>query len=106
MTIPAFTKNPNLRPMANRILVKRLDRETKTAGGLILPETAAKLNRTGTVLVVGAGSRDEDGELIPLDVKVGDTVMFGQYAGLDLKIDGEWHLLLREDEVLGIVDSE
>ncbi len=106
MSAPVFHTKPNLRPLANRILVKRLERETTSKGGLVLPDTQTRMSLFGKVLVLGPGGRDEDGALIPFDVKVGDTVLFGKYAGLDIKIMGEEHLLLREDEVLGIVDVE
>ena len=93
-----------IRPLHDRILVKRLEEETKTAGGLFIPDTAKEKPIEGKVIAVGAGKRDEDGKLIALDVKAGDRVLFGKYSGTEVKIDGEEHLILREDDVLAVLD--
>jgi chaperonin GroES len=92
-----------VKPLHDRIIVKRLEEESKTKGGLIIPDTAKEKPQQGKVVAVGAGRR-EDGKVLPLDVKTGDTVLFAKYAGTDIKLDGEDHLILREDDVLGIVE--
>jgi chaperonin GroES len=93
------------RPLADRVLIRRVDKEEKTAGGIIIPDTAKEKPQEGEVVAVGTGKRLEDGKLVPLDVKVGDRILFGKYSGSDIKIDGEEHLILREDEVLGVVEK-
>jgi chaperonin GroES len=93
------------RPLADRILIRRVDKEEKTAGGIIIPDTAKEKPQEGEVVAVGTGKRLEDGKVVPLDVKVGDRILFGKYSGSDIKIDGEEHLILREDEVLGVVEK-
>jgi chaperonin GroES len=92
-----------IRPLHDRILVKRIAEEEKTKGGIIIPDTAKEKPHQGTVVAVGPGRR-EDGKVVPLDVKAGDTVLFGKYAGTEIKIEGEEHLILREEDVLGIVE--
>jgi chaperonin GroES len=92
-----------IRPLHDRILVKRIAEEEKTKGGIIIPDTAKEKPQQGTVVAVGPGRR-EDGKVVPLDVKAGDTVLFGKYAGTEIKIEGEEHLILREEDVLGIVE--
>ena len=91
------------RPLHDRVVVKRIDAEEKTKGGIIIPDTAKEKPQQGKVVAVGPGKKD-DGKLIPLDVKAGDTVLFAKYAGTDIKIEGEDHLILREDDVLGVVE--
>jgi chaperonin GroES len=93
-----------LRPMQDRIIVKRLEEENKTAGGLFIPDTAKEKPQKGEIVAVGNGKKTEDGKVIPLDVKVGDTVLFGKYAGTDIKVDGEEYLIMREDDILGVVE--
>ena len=93
----------NLRPLHDRVIVKRLDQETKTASGIVIPEAAAEKPDQGEILAVGPGKRDDKGAQIALDVKVGDRVLFGKYASSEIKIDGEELLIMREDEILGIV---
>ena len=93
-----------IRPLHDRILIKRLDEETKTAGGLFIPDTAKERPIQAKVVAVGAGKRDKDGKLIALEVKVGDRVLFSKYSGTDVKIDGEEHLIIREDDLLAILD--
>jgi chaperonin GroES len=92
-----------VKPLHDRIIVKRLEEESKTKGGLIIPDTAKEKPQQGKVVAVGAGRR-EDGKVLPLDVKTGDTVLFTKYAGTEIKLDGEDHLILREDDVLGVVE--
>ena len=91
------------RPLHDRVVVRRIDAEEKTAGGIIIPDTAKEKPQQGKVVAVGPGKRD-DGKVVPLDVKAGDTVLFAKYAGTDIKIEGEDHLILREDDVLGVVE--
>ena len=93
----------NLRPLQDRIIVKRLEEETKTAGGILIPDTAKEKPQQGEVVAVGKGKLTEDGKTIPMDVKVGDKVLFGKYSGTEIKIDGEEVLVVREDEVLAIM---
>lgn len=95
----------HVRPLYDRILVKRVDEQTKSAGGLFLPETATEKPVEGVVLAVGQGKLQDDGEVRPLQVKEGDRIVFGRYAGTEIKVHGEDRLVLREDEVFGIVES-
>jgi len=94
----------NISPLGNRILVEPAEQEQRTALGVILPETAKEKPQRGKVLAVGPGSRDEDGKVIPMEVKVGDTVLFAKYAGTEFKVDGRNLLILREDDVLAIIE--
>ena len=94
----------NVRPLFDRVLVKRNDEPTKSKGGLFLPETAKEKPVEGTVLAIGNGRVADDGKVTALTVKVGDRVIFGKYAGTEIKVDGEDRLILREDDILGIVD--
>jgi chaperonin GroES len=93
-----------IKPLHDRMLVKRVSGEEKTAGGLIIPDTAKEKPQQGVVVAVGAGKVLEDGKVRPLEVKDGNRVLFGKYAGSEIKIDGEEHLILREDEVLAVID--
>jgi chaperonin GroES len=93
-----------LRPLHDRILVKRVEEETKTAGGLFIPETAKEKPQRGEVVAVGNGKITEDGKVLPLDVKVGDKVLFGKYSGTEVKVDGEDFLMMREDDILAVVE--
>jgi len=92
------------RPLADRILIKRIDKEEKTSGGIIIPDTAKEKPQEGQVVAVGNGKRLDDGKVQALDVKAGDRILFGKYSGTEIKIEGEEHLILREDEVLGILE--
>ncbi|NLI81833.1 MAG: co-chaperone GroES [Deltaproteobacteria bacterium] len=92
-----------LKPLHDRIVVKRMEEEEKTAGGIIIPDTAKEKPQQGKVLSVGQGKFKEDGTRIPLDVKEGDRILFGKYAGTDIKVEGEELLIMREDDVLAIV---
>ncbi len=94
----------NVRPLADRLLVKRLEEENTSRGGIIIPDSAKERPLTGEVLAVGAGKRLEDGTLVALDVKPGDKVLFGKYAGTEIKVAGSDHLILREDEILGVLE--
>ena len=93
------------RPLHDRVLVRRIEQEEKTAGGIIIPDTAKEKPIEGEVIAIGSGTRLEDGKVIPLDVKVGDRILFGKYSGNDIKIDGEEYLILREDEILCVLVS-
>jgi chaperonin GroES len=95
----------NIRPLHDRIIVERLEEETRTAGGLIIPDTAKEKPQQGKVIAVGKGKKTEDGKVLPLDVKVGDKILFGKYAGTEIKIEGKELLMMREDDVLGVIES-
>jgi chaperonin GroES len=92
-----------IRPLHDRILVKRIDEESKTKGGIIIPDTAKEKPQEGKVIAVGAGKVNEDGTTRPMDVKTGDRILFSKYAGTDVKLDGEDLIIIREDDVLGIL---
>jgi chaperonin GroES len=96
----------SLKPLGNRVVVEPLEQEEVTAGGIVLPETAKEKPQRGKVLSVGPGERDEDGDRIPLDVATGDTVLFAKYAGTEIKVDGKKLLILRESDLLAIVETE
>ncbi len=95
----------NLRPLHDRVIIKRLDNETKTASGLVIPDTAAEKPDQGEILAVGTGKKDDSGKVIPLDVKVGDRVLFGKYAGQTLKVDGNELLVMREEDIMAVVQK-
>jgi chaperonin GroES len=95
----------NLRPLHDRVIIKRLDNETKTASGLVIPETAAEKPDQGEILAVGPGKKDDSGKVIPLDVKVGDRVLFGKYAGQTVKVDGNELLVMREEDIMAVVQK-
>jgi len=92
-----------VKPLHDRIIVKRLDEEETTAGGIIIPDTAKEKPQEGMVVAVGSGKR-EDGKVLALDVKAGDKVLFGKYSGTEIELDGDEHLIMREDDILGIVE--
>lgn len=94
-----------IKPLQDRILVKRIEEEEKTAGGIIIPDTAKEKPIEGKVVAVGRGKVSEDGKIMPLDVKKGDRILFGKYAGTEVKIEGEEHLIMREDDVLGVIEK-
>lgn len=94
-----------VRPLQDRLLVRRVEEEEKTKGGIIIPDAAKERPLEGEVIAVGAGKRQEDGSVTPMDVKAGDRVLFGKYAGTEIKIEGIEHLILREDEILGVVEK-
>jgi len=93
-----------IRPLQDRVIVKRVAEEEKSKGGIIIPDTAKEKPQEGKVVAVGKGKVDEDGKLRPLDVKAGDRVLFGKYSGTEIKLDGEEHLILREDDILGVLE--
>jgi len=92
-----------LRPLSDRVIVKRLDNERTTASGIVIPDSAAEKPDQGEVIAVGPGKRNEDGKITPVDLKVGDKVLFGKYSGQTVKVDGEEVLVIREDEILAVV---
>ncbi len=94
-----------LRPLQDRVLVKRIAEEEKTKGGIIIPDTAKEKPQEGKIIAVGKGKLNEDGKVIPLQVKVGDKILFGKYSGSEIKIDGEEHLIMREEDILGVVEG-
>ena len=91
------------RPLHDRVVVKRLDGEEKTKGGIIIPDTAKEKPQEGKVVAVGAGARDENGKLVPLDVKAGDRVLFGKWSGTEVKIDGQDLLIMKESDIMGVI---
>lgn len=93
-----------IRPLQDRILVKRVEEEEKTKGGIIIPDTAKEKPQMGQVIAAGNGKKTEDGKVIPLDVKKGDKVLFSKYSGTEVKVEGEELLIMREDDILGIVE--
>ena len=93
----------NLRPLHDRVIVKRLEEEETTSGGIIIPDTAKEKPQQGKVIAAGKGKILETGKVNPLTVKKGDRILFGKYAGTDIKIEGEEHLIMREDDILGII---
>ncbi len=93
-----------IRPLHDRVIVKRIEEETKTKGGIIIPDTAKEKPLEGEIIAVGNGRTLEDGSVRPLAVKKGDRILFGKYAGTEVKIDGEEHLILREDDIVGVIE--
>ena len=94
------------RPLHDRVVVRRIDAEEKTKGGIIIPETAKEKPQEGEVVAVGPGARDEAGKLVPLDVKAGDRVLFGKWSGTEVKIDGQDLLIMKESDILGVLEGE
>ena len=92
------------RPLHDRVVVKRIDAEEKTAGGIIIPDSAKEKPSQGEVIAVGPGARDESGKLVPLDVQVGDRVLFGKWSGTEVKIDGQELLIMKESDIMGVLD--
>ncbi len=95
----------NIRPLNDRILVKRLEEEEKTAGGIIIPDSAKEKPAEGEIIAIGPGKRNDAGERIAIDLKVGDRVLFSKYGGTDVKLDGEDYLIMREDDILGVIEG-
>ena len=93
-----------IRPLQDRVLVKRIDEEEKTKGGIIIPDTAKEKPQEGKVVAAGKGKANENGKVVPLDVKVGDRILFGKYSGSEIKLGGKEHLILREEDILGIIE--
>ena len=94
-----------IRPLQDRVIVQRIEEEEKTKGGLIIPDTAKEKPQEGKIVAVGKGKLNDDGKINPLDVKVNDRVLFGKYAGTEINIDGEEHLIMREEDILGIIEK-
>ena len=95
-----------IRPLHDRVIVKRIEEERKSAGGIVIPDTAAEKPDQGEIVAVGKGKKDENGKLIPIDVKVGDRVLFGKWGGTDVIIDGEDRLILKEADILGVIEGK
>jgi chaperonin GroES len=93
------------RPLGDRVLVKRVEEETKTKGGIIIPDTVKEKPQEGEIVAVGSGARDDSGKIVPLDVKVGDKILFGKWSGSEVKIDGEDLLIMKESDVLGVLEK-
>ena len=93
------------RPLHDRVVVKRIDAEEKTKGGIIIPDTAKEKPQEGKIIAVGKGKANDDGKIVPLDVKVGDKILFGKYSGSEIKLNGEEHLIMREEDILGVVEA-
>jgi chaperonin GroES len=96
----------NFRPLHDRVVVRRVEAEEKTVGGIIIPDTAQEKPMEGEVIAAGAGSRDEAGKLIPLDVKAGDRILFGKWSGTEVKLDGEELLIMKESDIMGIIEGK
>ena len=94
-----------IRPLQDRVILKRIEEEEKSKGGIIIPDTAKEKPQEGKVVAVGKGKVDDNGKIIPLDVKVNDLVLFGKYSGSEINIDGEEHLIMREEDILGIIEK-
>ena len=94
-----------IRPLQDRVIVQRIEEEEKTKGGLIIPDTAKEKPQEGKIIAVGKGKVNEDGKVTPMDVKVNDRVLFGKYSGTEINIDGEEHLIMREEDILGIIEK-
>ena len=96
----------NFRPLHDRVVVRRVESEAKTKGGIIIPDTAKEKPQEGEVLAVGSGARNEQGQIVALDVKVGDRVLFGKWSGTEIKIDGEELLIMKEADVMGVIEAQ
>jgi chaperonin GroES len=94
------------RPLHDRVVVRRVEEDTKTKGGIIIPDTAQEKPMQGEAIAVGPGGRDENGKLIPIDVKVGDLVLFGKWSGTDVKIDGVEYLIMKESDIMGVIEGK
>ena len=94
------------RPLHDRVVVRRIEADTKTAGGIIIPDSAQEKPQQGEIVAVGPGGRDESGKLIPIDVKVGDKVLFGKYSGTEVKMDGDELVVMREEDIMAIIESK
>ena len=94
------------RPLHDRVVVRRVEEDTKTKGGIIIPDTAKEKPMQGEVIAVGPGGRDENGKLIPIDVKVGETILFGKWSGNEVKIDGVEYLIMKESDIMGVIEGK
>ena len=95
----------NIRPLHDRVILKRMEEETTSAGGIVIPDSAAEKPIRGEIVAAGTGKRLESGEIVPLDVKVGDTVLFGKYSGTEVKMNGDELLVMREDDIMGVIEA-
>ncbi len=95
----------HFRPLHDRVVIRRIEAEEKTAGGIIIPDTAKEKPQEGEIIAVGSGARDETGKLVPLDVKVGDRILFGKWSGTEIKLGGEDLLIMKESDVMGVIDQ-
>ena len=95
----------NFRPLHDRVVVRRVDPEEKTNGGIIIPDTAKEKPQEGEIIAVGSGARDEAGKLVPLDVKAGDRILFGKWSGTEVKLDGEDLLIMKESDIMGVIEQ-
>jgi chaperonin GroES len=95
-----------LRPLNDRVIIKRLDNERKTASGIVIPDSAAEKPDQGEVIAVGPGKRTEDGKVLPVDLKAGDKVLFGKYSGQTVKVEGDELLVMREEDIMGVIESK
>ena len=93
-----------IRPLQDRVIIKRIEEEEKSKGGIIIPDTAKEKPQDGKVVAVGKGKLNDDGKITPLDIKVNDRILFGKYSGSEINIDGEEHLIIREDDILGVIE--
>lgn len=93
-----------IRPLQDRVIVKRIEEEEKSKGGIIIPDTAKEKPQEGKVVAVGKGKVNDDGKITPLDIKVNDRILFGKYSGTEINVDGEEHLIMREDDILGVIE--
>src|SRR5262249_5229532 len=94
------------RPLHDRVVVRRIEGDNKTAGGIIIPDTAKEKPQEGEIIAVGPGGRDENGKLVPIDLKVGDRILFGKWSGTEVKIDGEELLIMKESDVMGVIEGQ
>lgn len=102
--VDAVLSKVNIRPLGDRVLVKPLDKEKQERGGLIIPDTAKEKPQEGEIVAAGKGKTTEDGKVLPMDVKVGDKVLYGKYSGTEIKIDGDDYLIMHQEDILGILD--
>jgi chaperonin GroES len=103
--IPQLEDCMKFRPLHDRVVVRRIDAESKTAGGIIIPDTAKEKPQTGEITAVGPGGRDEAGKLVPIDLKVGDKVLFGKWSGTEVKLDGVELLIMKESDIMGVLEG-
>lgn len=104
--VDAVLTKVKIRPLGDRVLVKPMDKEKQERGGLIIPDTAKEKPQEGEIVAAGKGKTADDGKLIPMDVKVGDKVLYGKYSGTEIKIDGEDHLIMHQEDILGVLDAK
>jgi chaperonin GroES len=95
----------NIRPLHDRVILKRMEEETTSPGGIVIPDSAAEKPIRGKIIAIGTGKRLDSGEIVPMDVKVGDNVLFGKYSGTEVKVDGEDLLVMREEDIVGVIES-